>query len=153
MAGVENPFLATILKSICGLFGVCVGIYLSQNVLGRRPMMLIGHGLPALFMLGIGIAATVDPGSKAAGKAILACALLYHGFYNGFSGALSWPICSELVSSRLRVLTVGTGTGINYVFACKCRYSRDVDMGMNLDLVSDLPLHRVNFVHNTVFYQ
>jgi hypothetical protein len=117
MAGVKQPFLATVLKSVCGLFGVCCGIFLTQKLLGRRPMMLIGHFAPAVFMFGIGLAATIAPQSDQAGKAILACALLYHGFYNGFSGALSWPIASELVSSRLRVLTIGTGTGINYVFA------------------------------------
>lgn len=119
MAGVKQPFLATILKSLCGLFGVCCGILFTQKLLGRRPMMLIGHSAAALFMLGIGLANSIGPQSESAGKAILACALLYHGFYNGFSAALSWPIASELVSSRLRVLTIGTGTGFNYVFACK----------------------------------
>ncbi len=82
-------------------------------------MMLIGHSTAAVFMLGIALADTIAPHSAEAGKAIVACALLYYAFYNGFSGALSWPIASELVSSRLRVLTVGSGTGINYVFACE----------------------------------
>lgn len=118
MAGVQKPFLATILKSVCGLVGVACGIVLSQKYLGRRPMMLIGHGAPALFMLGMAVAYTVAPHSEAAGKAVVAFALLFHGVYNGFSGAISWPIASELVSSRLRVLTIGFGTGINYVFAC-----------------------------------
>lgn len=121
MAGVTRPFLATVLKSVCGLFGVCCGIFLAQKALGRRSMMLLGHSLSALFMLGIGIAASVAPGSRNAGKAIMACAFLYHGTYNGFSGAISWPIASELVSSRLLVVTIGVGTAVNYVFACKLR--------------------------------
>jgi hypothetical protein len=82
-------------------------------------MMLIGHSAAALFLFGMGLADTVAPQTDGAGRAILACALLYHGFYNGFSGALSWPVASELVSSRLRVITIGTGTGVNYIFACK----------------------------------
>ncbi len=83
--------------------------------------MLIGHSMASLFMFGIAIAATVGSTSEPAGKAILACALIYYFFYNGFSGALSWPIANELVSSRLRVLTIGAGTGINYVWACEYR--------------------------------
>ncbi|SPO02645.1 related to transporter (major facilitator superfamily) [Cephalotrichum gorgonifer] len=117
MAGVEKPFLTTIVKSVSGLVGVCVGIFLAQKFMGRRSMMLLGHSVSVLCMLGIAVADTVAPQSKGAGTAIVACALIYYAFYNGFSGALSWPISSELVSSRLRVLTIGSGTGINYVFA------------------------------------
>ncbi|PKS13154.1 hypothetical protein jhhlp_000496 [Lomentospora prolificans] len=117
MAGVSKPFLATVGQNLSSFVGVCCAIFLTQKVLGRRPMILIGHSTAALFMLGIAIAHTVAPESEQAGKAIVACALLYYGFYNGFSGALSWPISTELVSSRLRVLTIGTGTAVNYVFA------------------------------------
>ncbi|KAF2470708.1 MFS transporter [Lindgomyces ingoldianus] len=117
MAGVDKPFLATILKSFMGFLGVCLGMSLSYKVIGRRFSMLLGHGGAAVFMLGMGIAHSVAPESKEAGKAIVACALLYHFTYNGFSGALSWPVANELVSSRLRVITIGVGTGINYVFA------------------------------------
>ncbi|KEF60892.1 uncharacterized protein A1O9_02456 [Exophiala aquamarina CBS 119918] len=117
MAGVENPFVATILKSFMGLVGVAIGIYLSYKKLGRRSMMLIGHSTSAVFMAGMGIAQSVAPGTKAAGKAIVGCALCYHFFYNGFSGAQSYPVANEVVSSRLRVISVGTATAINMVFA------------------------------------
>ncbi|KAF2829698.1 MFS transporter [Ophiobolus disseminans] len=116
-AGVNRPFLATILKSFMGLCGVLLGITLSYRTLGRRSLMLTGHAGAALFMLGMAIAQSVTPGSTAGGKAILACALMYQFTYTGFSNALSWPIANELVSSRLRVITIGTGTGINYIFA------------------------------------
>ena len=119
MAGVNRQFVASILHNVTSLVGVIIGILLTQNVMGRRSMMTVGHSTAALFMLGLGIADTVAPQSAPSGKAIIACALLYKVFYNGFSGALSWPISSELVSSRLRVLTIGTGTGVNYVFACQ----------------------------------
>lgn len=119
MAGVENPFVATILKSLMGLIGVSIGIYLSYKVLGRRSMMLIGHATSAVFMAGMGIAQSVAPGSKAAGKAIVGCALCYHFCYNGFSGAQSYPVANEVVSSRLRVISVGTATAVNMVFACQ----------------------------------
>lgn len=118
MAGVQNPFVATILKSFMGLVGVAIGIYLSYKKLGRRSMMLIGHSTSAVFMAGMGIAQSVAPGTQAAGKAIVGCAFCYHFFYNGFSGAQSYPVANELVSSRLRVVSIGTATAVNMVFAC-----------------------------------
>ncbi len=53
IAGVKDPFLATIVKSVCGLSGVIISIILAQKYLGRRPMMLIGHSMASIFMLGI----------------------------------------------------------------------------------------------------
>src|SRR5512142_241453 len=71
MAGLKQAFLLTILKSVCGLTGVLVCIFLAQKFLGRRSMMLIGHGVPAALMLGIGIADTVASKSDGAGRAIV----------------------------------------------------------------------------------
>ncbi|KAF2689657.1 MFS transporter [Lentithecium fluviatile CBS 122367] len=117
MAGVDKPFTATILKSLMGLLGVLLSIVLNYRTIGRRFSMLLGHGGSVVFMLGMGIAASISGSSKEAGKAIVACALCWFFVYNGFSGAVSWPIANEVVSSRLRVATIGMGTGINYVFA------------------------------------
>ncbi|KAF1949731.1 MFS transporter [Byssothecium circinans] len=116
-AGVDKPFLATILKSVLGLAGVLTSIFLNYRIIGRRFSMLLGHAGSALCMLGMGIAGSTSSDPSASGKAVLACALLYYFVYNGFSGAVSWPVANELVSSRLRVVTIGLGTGVNYVFA------------------------------------
>ena len=114
MAGVQRPFMATILKSFMGLMGVFLSIALNYRTIGRRFSMLLGHGGSAVFMLGMAIAASISGTDEQAGKAVLACALCWYFVYNGFSGAVSWPVANELVSSRLRVATIGLGTGINY---------------------------------------
>lgn len=130
MAGLKNQaFLLTIMKSVCGLFGVLVAIFLAQKFFGRRVMMLTGHSVATICLFGVAIAGTVAPNSDEAKRAIVACLLIYYAFYNGFSGALSWPVANELVSSRLRVLTIGTGTGINYVFACGLQHQIGVALG------------------------
>ncbi|KAK7186454.1 hypothetical protein DPSP01_002115 [Paraphaeosphaeria sporulosa] len=116
-AGVTRPFLATILKSFMGLMGVFTSIFLNYRLVGRRFSMLLGHGGSTVFMLGMGIAASIPGDSAASGKAILGCALCWYFVYNGFSGAVSWPVANEVVSSRLRVVTIGCGTAVNYVFA------------------------------------
>jgi hypothetical protein len=116
MAGVDRPFMATILKSVMGLMGVFVSIALSYRTIGRRFSMLLGHGGSTIFMIIMGIAASVpNDKSNASGKTVLACALLWFFVYNGFSGAVSYPVANELVSSRLRVITIGFGIGLNYV--------------------------------------
>ncbi|KAF2639753.1 MFS transporter [Massarina eburnea CBS 473.64] len=116
-AGVDKPFVATILKSVLGLAGVLTSIVLNYRIIGRRFSMLFGHAGSALFMLGMGISGSTSDNPTASGKAVLACALMYYFVYNGFSGAVSWPVANELANSRLRVVTIGLGTGINYVFA------------------------------------
>ncbi|ETI20925.1 hypothetical protein G647_07268 [Cladophialophora carrionii CBS 160.54] len=116
IAGVDKPFEASII-STCGSFaGVLIGLYFTTKVIGRRTSMLFGSAMASLCMLAIGVAYVTGGTSKPAGSAIVAFMVLYGFFYNGFSGTLSWPVATEVCSSRLRVLTIGVCTGINYFF-------------------------------------
>jgi sugar porter (SP) family MFS transporter len=116
MADIANPFQASILSTVMGFIGVLCGMFLMQKVFGRRSMLLVGSGVCGCCMLAIGVAYTVAPQSKEAGRALVGFALMFNFFYNGFVGTISWPIAGELVSSRLRVLTMGLSTGVNYFF-------------------------------------
>lgn len=116
MAGIKKPFQTSILSTMMGFIGVLVGMFLMQKIFGRRWMLMIGSGGCACCMLAIAIAYTVSPQSQAAGNALVAFALLFNFFYNGFVGTISWPVAGEIVSSRLRVLTMGLSTGCNYFF-------------------------------------
>jgi sugar porter (SP) family MFS transporter len=116
MADIANPFQASILSTVMGFIGVLCGMFLMQKAFGRRSMLLIGSGACGCCMLAIGVAYTVAPQSKEAGRALVGFALVFNFFYNGFVGTISWPIAGELVSSRLRVLTMGLSTGVNYFF-------------------------------------
>ncbi|KAL6241888.1 hypothetical protein RBB50_011133 [Rhinocladiella similis] len=115
MAGIKNPFQTTIIQNCMGLFGALCGMFLMHKVFGRRPMLLIGAGGCCICMLAIGLLSIAGK-SKDAGKALVGFALMFNFFYNGFTGTITWPIAGELVSSRLRVFSVGLGTGINYFF-------------------------------------
>lgn len=116
MANIANPFQASILSTLMGFIGVLCGMFLMQKAFGRRSMLLIGSGACGCCMLAIAVAYTVAPQSKEAGRALVGFALMFNFFYNGFVGTISWPIAGELVSSRLRVLTMGLSTGVNYFF-------------------------------------
>ncbi|KAH8808626.1 MFS transporter [Xylogone sp. PMI_703] len=116
MADIANPFQASILSNVMGLVGAVFGMFLTQKVFGRRPMLMIGSAGCGACMLAIAVAYTVAPHSKSAGRALVGFSLMFNFFYNGFQGTVSWPVAGELVSSRLRVLTMGLSTGVNYFF-------------------------------------
>jgi MFS family permease len=118
MAGIQKPFQTTILQNCLGLVGALCGMVLMHKFLGRRAMLLVGSGGCCICMLVIGLLSLAG-NSKDAGKALVGFALMFNFFYNGFTGTITWPIAGELVSSRLRVYSVGLGTGINYFFNCK----------------------------------
>lgn len=119
MGGVNDPFKIQIILILMGLIGTMLGMYLMFKHLGRRSMMLIGVGLSALFMLASGISYSTTNGKGVGGKLIVVFVSLFVFSNNAFSGALSWPLAAELVSSRLRVHTFSFATIINYFFACK----------------------------------
>ncbi|OQV02422.1 hypothetical protein CLAIMM_07625 isoform 1 [Cladophialophora immunda] len=115
MAGIDKPFQATILQNCLGLIGAMCGMFLMHKVFGRRSMLLIGSAGCCICMLVIGLLSLAGHGHSA-GQALVGFALMFSFFYNGFTGTITWPIAGELVSSRLRVFSVGLGTGINYFF-------------------------------------
>ncbi|OAP55200.1 hypothetical protein AYL99_10900 [Fonsecaea erecta] len=115
MAGIDKPFQATILQNCLGLIGAMCGMFLMHKVFGRRTMLLIGASGCCICMLVIGLLSLAGH-SKSAGQALVGFALMFSFFYNGFTGTITWPIAGELVSSRLRIFSVGLGTGINYFF-------------------------------------
>ena len=113
-AGLNKPFEASVLGSVLGFCGALVGLFLTQKVLGRRSMLMIGSFGCGCCMLAVAVAYTVAPASQSAGRALLGFSLMFYFFYNGFIGTVSWPVAGEVVQSRLRVATIGLGTGINY---------------------------------------
>ncbi|KAJ5624987.1 hypothetical protein N7510_001296 [Penicillium lagena] len=115
-AGLDKPFEASVLGNVLGLIGALIGLILTQKVFGRRVMMMIGALGCACCMLAIAVAYTAGAETLGAGRALLAFSLMFYFFYNGFVGTVSWPIAGEIVSSKLRVSTIGLGTGINYFF-------------------------------------
>lgn len=115
-AGIKKPFEASILGTVMGLIGVLVGLVLTQKAFGRRWMLMIGAQGCACCMLAIAIAYSVAPKSQCEGRALLGFSLMFYFFYNGFIGTVSWPVAGEVIASRLRVSTIGLGTGINYFF-------------------------------------
>lgn len=105
------------MKSCLGFIGVNLGIYLMRHVVGRRSIMMIGSLTQGLCMLIVAITATTLGGTLVARNCLIAFTSMYMFAYNAFVGAASYPVATELVSTRLRSWTVGSAISLGYFLA------------------------------------
>ncbi|KAJ5216188.1 uncharacterized protein N7498_002595 [Penicillium cinerascens] len=117
VAGITKAFEFSIMNTCFGFLGVNVGMYAIRELLGRRSILILGAIACGLCQLASAIAATVSPASLPTGQTLVAFTALFMFFYNGCVGAASYPVATELVSSRLRAWTVGTATSLGYLLA------------------------------------
>lgn len=114
---VDEAFKYSVMKSCLGFVGVNLGIYLMRHVVGRRSIMMIGSATQGLCMLIVAITATTSAGTLTARNCLIAFTSLYMFAYNAFVGAASYPVATELVSTRLRSWTVGSAISLGYFLA------------------------------------
>ena len=122
LGGVTKSFEYSIMTTCLGFIGVNVGMYAIRHVLGRRSILMIGATVCGLCQLAPAIAATVDPSSPATTRTLIAFTAIFMFFYNGCGGAASYPVATEVVSTRLRAWTVGSATSLGYVLAWLCNF-------------------------------
>ena len=116
--GVTKGFEYSIMTTCMGFLGVNLGMYAMRHLVGRRAILIIGATACGLAQLGTAIAySTAGPGSVTATNSLVAFLTLHKFFYNGCVGAASYPVATEVVSTRLRAWTVGTATSLGYVLA------------------------------------
>lgn len=117
VAGITKAFEYSIMQTCIAFIGVNLGMYAIKHWVGRRTILMFGATATGLSHLVSAIAATVDGNSERAGTILVAFIALSKFFYNGCVGAASYPVATELVSSRLRAWTVGSATALGYVLA------------------------------------
>lgn len=117
IAGITKSFQFSIMNTCIGFLGVNVGMYLMRKWVGRRTINIIGATVCGLCELATAIAWTIKPNSQTTGNVLVAFTAIFFFFYNGFVGSASYPVATEVVSSRLRTWTVGTATSIGYILA------------------------------------
>ncbi|KAK4546371.1 hypothetical protein LTR36_002048 [Oleoguttula mirabilis] len=122
VVGIEKIFQYSIMNACFGFIGVNVGIVLIRKVFGRRSILMLGATICGLCQLIPAIAWSVKPASKTSGNVLLAFLAIFNVAYNGCVGAASYPVATELVSSRLRAWTVGTATSLGYILAWLCGF-------------------------------
>ncbi|KAL4904585.1 hypothetical protein BDW74DRAFT_185512 [Aspergillus multicolor] len=117
VTGITKPFEYSIMNTCFGFLGCNIGIYAIRSLVGRRAILIIGAVGCGLCQLASAIAGSIDPNSLSTGQVFVAFTALFMFFYNGCVGAASYPVATELVSSRLRAWTVGTATSLGYLLA------------------------------------
>lgn len=116
IAGIKQPFKYSIMKTCIGFIGVNCGLLAMRSV-GRRKILMFGAITCGLCQLVSAVTASVDQTGKTTGKILVSFTALFMFFYNSCVGAVSYPVATELVSSRLRAWTVGTATSLGYFLA------------------------------------
>ncbi|KAL1848539.1 hypothetical protein VTK73DRAFT_10098 [Phialemonium thermophilum] len=115
---VQEGFRYSIMNTCLGLLGVNVGIYAMRHLVGRRSILMIGAAAQGLCMLGMAVSASVPGAGEAARRnCLIAFTALYQFSYNAFVGDASYPVSTELVSTRLRSWTVGSAISLGYILA------------------------------------
>lgn len=117
IAGITKAFEFSIMTTVVGFIGVNCGMFAIRHVFGRRNILMLGAFACGLCQLASAIAFTVKPNAQSTGRVLVAFTALFKFFYNGGVGGASYPVATELVSSRLRAWTVGTATSLGYVLA------------------------------------
>lgn len=118
-AGIHDPFAMSMYNLSAAIVGAVVAVLCSHLWLGRPSMILFATGAAVLTMIAAAVAGTVAPtaGNQPAAKSFVAFSVVYNVLYGSFAGAVTWPISAEVVSSRLRVVTLSVATAIDYLFA------------------------------------
>ncbi|KIX01019.1 uncharacterized protein Z518_10085 [Rhinocladiella mackenziei CBS 650.93] len=115
--GVTKAFEYTIMTTCMGFVGVNVGMFAMRHLLGRRSILMIGATACGLSQLSTAITASVSPNPQTTANVLTAFTALFKFFYNACVGAASYPVATEVVSTRLRAWTVGTATALGYILA------------------------------------
>ncbi|KAI1343531.1 general substrate transporter [Xylariaceae sp. FL0016] len=116
-AGVKDPFRIQIYGMCVSCIGVAAGMFCAYKVWGRRKMILFGTAAATLSMFAPALADTIAPKTPASAKVFLAFSFMNMVAYGGFAGTVIWPISAEVISSRLRIMTLSFAYVLDELFA------------------------------------
>jgi len=116
MAGIKNPFQMSVVKSVVGIVGCAISLYMVR-IVPRRTILMTGGFLQGVFQLACAIAYQVEPGTPSAGNILVTFAVLYNFVYCATIAPSSWVVAGEIPSQRLRGYTFGIVAGLGFVGA------------------------------------
>ena len=93
--------------------------WILTTYLGRRQLYVGGQAINCVFLVALGIAASVGGGTAASNAQASLGLIVSVGFCLGPAPA-SWVIIGETPSTRLRPLTTGVGRGAYYLVNIPC---------------------------------
>lgn len=117
MAGVGSPFENSCILTGVGVVAIIINTLVITKFGRRRFFLITGLVICGFIQLAVSIVYTVAPGTKAAGKAIVALGVLYIVGYNGMIATYAWLCGGEIPSQRLRSYTFGLATSVAFLGA------------------------------------
>ncbi|KAF2206063.1 putative transporter [Delitschia confertaspora ATCC 74209] len=117
IAGITKAFEYSIMQTCFSFLGSIVGMYAIQHLVGRRNILIFGALACGFCQLATGIAASVNQTNIATGKVLVGFTCVFVFLYSGCVGTASYPVATEVVSSRLRAWTMGTANALGYFLA------------------------------------
>jgi MFS family permease len=122
ITGVSKPFEYSLMNTCIGFLGCLVGMVIIRHFLGRRNQLGWGAVASGLCHLVPAITWTAQPNSRAAENVIVSFWALFYLFYSATLGVATYTVATEVVSTRLRALTMGTATSLGQLFAWLCTF-------------------------------
>jgi hypothetical protein len=114
-----------------------------RHLLGRRSILMLGAFACGICQLLPAVTASAGVSASMQASILTAFIALFKFSYNGGVGVASFPVATEVVSTRLRAWTVGSANAIGYLLAwlisfCSPYFINPAELG----LVSSLICHR-----------
>ncbi|KAK3370464.1 general substrate transporter [Podospora didyma] len=114
-AKVGSAFVWVMISLAIALSGN-MAAFPAMRLFGRRELLIYTSIVSSAMWFGMAIGYTIAPGAPPAAKALVAFSIVFTWIYGIGQGPVMWALSVEIPSQRLRSQTVGTATGINFVF-------------------------------------
>ena len=115
-AQVGKPFMWVMISLAITLTGNMLA-FPAIRFVGRRELLVTCSLVSSAMMFGMAIVYNVAGPGAQSGKALVALSIVYTWFYGIGQGPVLWALNTEIPSQRLRSVTVGTASGINFLVA------------------------------------
>ncbi|EGP90105.1 unnamed protein product [Zymoseptoria tritici ST99CH_1A5] len=108
VAGMKDPFLVTIITFVLLIVSISCSLVACEYI-GRRPLLIGGCALMCIFNIGLATSGIFK--SDSAGKAALACLLIWVLCYGASAGPIGFVAAGETSTPRLRAQTTSFNLG------------------------------------------
>ncbi|KEF51598.1 uncharacterized protein A1O9_12233 [Exophiala aquamarina CBS 119918] len=115
--GASKPFEYSLMNTCIGFAGCIIGMIAMRHFLGRRAQLGWGAFVSGVCHLVPAIIWTVKPDSSATVEIVVAFFALYYFCYGSTLGVATYSVASEVPSTRLRAMTLGTATSLGQLLA------------------------------------
>lgn len=121
-AGIQNPFVISMITAIVNVVTTLPGLYLVEKW-GRRPLLLFGAVGMTVCQLIVACVGTALPNSQTASKASIAFVCFYISFFACSWGPCAWVVTGEIFPLKARAKGLSMTTASNWLINFALAYA------------------------------